>query len=76
MHTVHQSLRIPGAGVTLEADIVVPDPALGVVLFANGRVAALTDWLVDQEQTDDLVVGCSAPAPARPADRDHAAARF
>jgi predicted alpha/beta-hydrolase family hydrolase len=36
MHTVHQSLRISAAGVTLEADIVVPDPALGVVLFAHG----------------------------------------
>jgi putative phosphoribosyl transferase len=110
MHAVHQSLRIPAAGVTLEADVVVPDPASGVVLFAHGsgssrhsprnrhvagelqraglatvladlltpeeeqvdartgalrfdigllagRVAALTDWLVDQEHTADLGVG-------------------
>jgi putative phosphoribosyl transferase len=110
MHAVHQSLRIPAAGVTLEADVAVPDPASGVVLFAHGsgssrhsprnryvagelqraglatvladlltpeeeridartgalrfdigllagRVAALTDWLVDQEHTADLGVG-------------------
>jgi putative phosphoribosyl transferase len=110
MPAVRQSLQIPTAGVTLEADIVVPDPALGVVLFAHGsgsgrhsprnravaeelqraglatvladlltveeeqidartgalrfdigllarRVAALTDWLVEQEQTADLGVG-------------------
>jgi putative phosphoribosyl transferase len=110
MPAVRQSLQIPTAGVTLEADIVVPDPALGVVLFAHGsgsgrhsprnravaeelqsaglatvladlltaeeeridartgalrfdigllarRVAALTDWLVEQEQTADLGIG-------------------
>jgi putative phosphoribosyl transferase len=110
MHAVHQSLRIPAAGVTLEADVVVPGSASGVVLFAHGsgsgrhsprnryvagelqraglatvladlltaeeeqvdartgalrfdigllagRVAALTDWLVDREQTADLGVG-------------------
>ena len=110
MHAVRQSLRIPAAGVTLEADVVVPGSASGVVLFAHGsgsgrhsprnryvagelqraglatvladlltpeeeqvdartgalrfdigllsgRVAALTDWLVDREQTADLGVG-------------------
>jgi putative phosphoribosyl transferase len=110
MDAVRQSLRVPTAGVTLEADMVVPDPAFGVVLFAHGsgssrhsprnryvagelhnaglatvladlltpeeeridartgalrfdigplarRVAALTDWLVEQEQTADLGVG-------------------
>lgn len=110
MPAVRQSLQIPTAGVTLEADIVVPDPALGLVLFAHGsgsgrhsprnravaeglqraglatvladlltveeeqidartgalrfdigllarRVAALTDWLVEQDQTADLGVG-------------------
>jgi putative phosphoribosyl transferase len=110
MHAAHQSLRIPAAGVTLEADVVVPGSASGVVLFAHGsgsgrhsprnryvagelqraglatvladlltpeeeqvdartgalrfdigllagRVAALTDWLVDREQTADLGVG-------------------
>jgi putative phosphoribosyl transferase len=110
MPVVSQSLQIPTAGVTLEADLVVPDPAVGVVLFAHGsgsgrhsprnrrvaaalqsaglatvladlltaeeeridartgqlrfdigllarRVAALTDWLVAQEQTADLGVG-------------------
>jgi hypothetical protein len=30
-----------------------------------GRLVALTDWLVDQEQTADLGSGCSAPGPAR-----------
>jgi len=110
MPAIRQSLQIPTVGVTLEADIVVPDPALGVVLFAHGsgsgrhsprnravaeelqraglatvladlltaeeeridartgalrfdigllarRVTALTDWLVEQEQTADLGVG-------------------
>jgi len=110
MHAVHQSLQIPTGGVTLEADVVMPEPALGVVLFAHGssssrhsprnryvagelqraglatvladlltpeeeqfdartgalrfdigllagRVTAMTDWLVDQEQTADLGVG-------------------
>jgi putative phosphoribosyl transferase len=36
MNAVHQSLQIPAAGVVLEADIVVPEPAQGVVLFAHG----------------------------------------
>jgi putative phosphoribosyl transferase len=36
MNAVHQSLQIPAAGVVLEADIVVPESALGVVLFAHG----------------------------------------
>ncbi|GAA3827597.1 dienelactone hydrolase family protein [Sphaerisporangium flaviroseum] len=34
--TVSQSLAIPVAGVTLGADIVVPRPAHGVVLFVHG----------------------------------------
>jgi putative phosphoribosyl transferase len=32
----HQSMRIPVAGVVLEADIVVPDPAWGQVVFVHG----------------------------------------
>lgn len=36
MSVVSQSLEIPTAGVALAADIVVPDPAVGVVLFAHG----------------------------------------
>jgi predicted alpha/beta-hydrolase family hydrolase len=36
MHAAHQSLRVPAAGLVLEADLVVPEPALGVVLFAHG----------------------------------------
>jgi len=36
MTVVHQSMQIPAAGVVLEADIVVPDSAYGVVLFAHG----------------------------------------
>lgn len=31
-----QALRIPAAGVVLAADVVVPDPARGVVVFAHG----------------------------------------
>ena len=34
--TLEQSLQIPVAGVVLDADIVVPQPAAGVVLFAHG----------------------------------------
>ncbi|MCW2876506.1 MAG: dienelactone hydrolase [Sphaerisporangium sp.] len=33
---VRQSLSIPAAGVSLGADLVVPQPAHGVVLFAHG----------------------------------------
>jgi len=36
MDAVHQSQKIPAAGVVLEADIVIPEPARGVVLFAHG----------------------------------------
>jgi pimeloyl-ACP methyl ester carboxylesterase len=36
MNTTLQSVKIPVAGVVLEADIVVPEPANGVVLFAHG----------------------------------------
>jgi putative phosphoribosyl transferase len=110
MRAVHHRLPIPAGGVTLEADVAVPGPASGVVLFAHGsgssrhsprnryvagelqraglatvlvdlltpeeerldartgalrfdigllagRVAALVDWLVSQEQTAHLGVG-------------------
>jgi putative phosphoribosyl transferase len=110
MDAVDHDLRIRTGGVTLEADVVVPDPALGVVLFAHGsgsgrhsprnrqvaaelrrgglatvladlltaeeeqvdartralrfdigllagRVATLTDWLVEQAWAADLGVG-------------------
>jgi putative phosphoribosyl transferase len=36
MTAVRQSVAIRTASVTLEADVVVPEPALGVVLFAHG----------------------------------------
>jgi putative phosphoribosyl transferase len=36
MNAVQHSLRIPAAGVVLEADVVVPRPARGLVLFAHG----------------------------------------
>ena len=36
MTAAQQSLAIATAGATLEADVVVPEPALGVVLFAHG----------------------------------------
>jgi len=108
--TVRQSMRIPVAGVVLDADVVVPEAANGVVLFAHGsgsgrfsprnryvagelssagfgtvladlltadeervdartrevrfdigllteRVAALTDWLAEQDATAGLGVG-------------------
>ena len=108
--TVRQSMRIPVAGVVLDADVVVPEAANGVVLFAHGsgsgrfsprnryvagelsgagfgtvladlltadeervdartrevrfdigllteRVAALTEWLAEQDATAGLGVG-------------------
>ena len=128
MHAVHQGLRVPAAGVTLEADLVVPEPARGVVLFAHGsgssrhsprnrdvagqlqraglatvladlltpqeeridartgalrydidllagRVAALTDWLVAQEQTADLGLGLFGASTGAAAALVAAAAR-
>jgi putative phosphoribosyl transferase len=36
VNAVHESLQIPAVGVVLEADVVVPVPARGVVLFAHG----------------------------------------
>ena len=36
MNLVEQSLQIPAGGVALDADMAVPDPATGVVLFAHG----------------------------------------
>jgi putative phosphoribosyl transferase len=36
MNAVNQSLQIPAAGVVLEADVVVPEPARALVLFAHG----------------------------------------
>jgi putative phosphoribosyl transferase len=110
MNAVRQSLQIPAAGVVLEADVVVSEPAQAAVLFAHGsgssryssrnryvaaelqaaglatvladlltseeelvdartgalrfdigllagRVAALTDWLVEHESTAGLRVG-------------------
>jgi putative phosphoribosyl transferase len=36
MSFVQQATHIPAAGVSLEADIVVPDAARGLVLFAHG----------------------------------------
>jgi putative phosphoribosyl transferase len=36
MNLVEQSLQIPAGGVALGADMAVPEPATGVVLFAHG----------------------------------------
>jgi putative phosphoribosyl transferase len=36
MHIVEESLRIPVTGAVLDADVVVPGQAQGVVLFAHG----------------------------------------
>jgi putative phosphoribosyl transferase len=36
MDVIEQSVRIPAAGVELDAEVVVPQPAQGVVLFAHG----------------------------------------
>jgi putative phosphoribosyl transferase len=33
---IHQNVQIPAAGVVLEADITLPDPARGLVLFEHG----------------------------------------
>ena len=36
MNLVEQSVQIPAGGVVLDADMAVPEPASGVVLFAHG----------------------------------------
>jgi putative phosphoribosyl transferase len=36
MDVIEQSPRIPTAGVELDAEVVIPQPAQGVVLFAHG----------------------------------------
>lgn len=36
MDAIEQSVQIPAAGVVLDADVVLPQPAQGVVLFAHG----------------------------------------
>ena len=36
MNVIEQTLQVPAAGVTLAADVVVPEQARGVVLFAHG----------------------------------------
>jgi putative phosphoribosyl transferase len=36
MNLVEQSLQIPAGGVALDAEMAVPEPATGVVLFAHG----------------------------------------
>ena len=36
MTAVEQSIRIPATGVTLDADVVTPESAWGLVLFAHG----------------------------------------
>jgi pimeloyl-ACP methyl ester carboxylesterase len=36
MNVIEQSVRVPAAGVELDAEVVVPQPAQGVVLFAHG----------------------------------------
>src|SRR4051794_27932280 len=36
MTVSYQSVRIPAAGVMLEADVALPESARGVVLFAHG----------------------------------------
>jgi putative phosphoribosyl transferase len=128
MNAVHQSLQVPAAGVVLEADVVVPEPAQAVVLFAHGsgssrhsprnrhvaavlqdaglatvladlltteeelvdartgalrfdiallagRVAALTDWLVEWEQTAHLGIGLFGASTGAAAALVAAAAR-
>jgi len=36
MDAIEQSLQIPAAGVALDAELALPQPARGVVLFAHG----------------------------------------
>ena len=36
MNLVEQSVQIPASGVALDADLTVPEPQRGVVLFAHG----------------------------------------
>jgi putative phosphoribosyl transferase len=58
MSAVQQSIQIPAADVSLEADVMVPDPARGLVLFAHGSGSSLhspRNRLVAEELQD--VVG-------------------
>jgi dienelactone hydrolase len=125
---VEKTLEIPAAGVALEADLVLPDGALGVVLFAHGsgssrrsprnryvatelnsaglgtvlvdlltpeeertdirtgqfrfdigllsaRLAALTDWLTEDESTAGLRIGLFGASTGAAAALVAAAAR-
>jgi putative phosphoribosyl transferase len=58
MTVTYQSVRIPAAGVVLEADIVVPEPARGLVLFAHGsgssRHSPRNRYVADQLQDAGL----------------------
>jgi pimeloyl-ACP methyl ester carboxylesterase len=42
MNLVEQSLQIPAGGVALDADLAVPEPKRGVVLFAHGSSRAVS----------------------------------
>ena len=42
MNLVEQSLQIPAGGVALDADLAVPEPKRGVVLFAHGSGSSST----------------------------------
>jgi putative phosphoribosyl transferase len=128
VNAVVESLRVPAAGVALDADVVVPESARGVVLFAHGsgssrlsprnryvagelqnagmatvladlltpreeqmdaltgelrfdigllsaRMAALTDWAVEDERTAGLGVGLFGASTGAAAALVAAAAR-
>jgi len=58
MDAVRQSLQIAAAGAQLEADLVVPEPARGMVLFAHGtgsgRHSPRNRYVAGQLQTAGL----------------------
>ena len=58
MQALEQSLRIPVGSVMLDADLVVPDPPRGVVLFAHGsgsgRHSPRNRYVADQLNTAGL----------------------
>ena len=58
MTSAHHSAQIPAGGVVLEADITIPQPARGMVLFAHGsgssRLSPRNRYVAEQLQQAGL----------------------
>ena len=47
MNVVQDSVAVQAAGVVLDADVVVPEEAVGVVLFAHGCGSSRDDVVIE-----------------------------